>query len=205
MVRVLAAGQGPQGTFRRPSGTPPQPYNQSADPYLTRESMARPRSLQLTLDDLPPEATADGPAALRVTIFNSSLDAGLKQEDIDGIECLSQKLWFIVFKKSQDMRMATDKEITVHGKTAQLKSTERPRPPKPRFIYVKLFGYPLDIDSEILSKSVGVYRELLEVRDDVDHTINIKTGIKTARFASLKEVIPSFIYAGRYHVRTAYQ
>ena len=91
------------------------------------------------------------------------------------------------------------------GKTVQLKSTERPRPPKPRFIYVKLFGYPLDIDPEILSKSIGVYGELLEIRDDINHTINIKTGVKTARFASLKEAMPSFIYAGRYHIRTAYQ
>ena len=190
-MRVLAAGQRPQGTFRGPSGTPPQPYNQSADPYFTLgKSMARPRSLQLVLEDLPPEVTADGLAALRVRIFNSLLDAGLKREEIDGIECLSKKLWFIVFKQSQDMQKATNKDITVLGKTVQLKSTERPRPPKPRFIYVKLFDYPLDIDSEILSKSLGVYGELLEVRDDIDHTINIKTGVKTARFVGLQAAIP---------------
>lgn len=167
--------------------------------------MARPRSLQLTLEDPPDEVTVDGPSALRVTIFNSLLETGIKREEIEGIECLSKKLWFIVFCERAERQRNIGKEITLFEKSYQLQSTDPPRVPRQQYIYVKIFGYPLDIRSDILEQCMQVYGDLIDIRDDVDSTIEIKTGVKTAKFTKLNENIPSFIYAGRYHVRTSYR
>lgn len=166
--------------------------------------MSRPRSLQLLLEDLPADATADGPASLRVVIFNSLMDAGIDRALIEGIECLSKKLWFIVFKERVQRQKYINKDIQLYLKVFTLKSTDVIRPERPRYTYVKVFGYPLDTKADLLEQSLSLYGKLIEVTDDIDTTIMIKTGVKTAKFANLKENIPSFIYAGRYHVRTAY-
>lgn len=167
--------------------------------------MARPRSLQLLLDDLPDEVTVDGPSAVRVTIFNSIVKAGVVHDEIEGIECLSKKLWFVVFCERNQRQKYIDKEIELFGKTFRLKSTDPPRIQRPNYTYVKIFGYPLDTRSDILEQCMRVYGDLMDIRDDIDNTINIKTGVKTAKYTKLNEDIPSFIYAGRYHVRTSYQ
>ncbi|CAB4012145.1 Hypothetical predicted protein [Paramuricea clavata] len=78
--------------------------------------MSRPCSLQLLLEDLPAEATADGPASLRVVIFNSLMDTGIDRALIEGIECLSKKLWFIVFKEQLQRQKYINKDIELHSK-----------------------------------------------------------------------------------------
>lgn len=75
------------------------------------ETMSRTRSLKLTLEDLPVEATADGPAPLRVEIFNSIRASGVETKTIEGIECLSQKLWFVVFYERRHRNIYENKQI----------------------------------------------------------------------------------------------
>ncbi len=59
--------------------------------------MVKLRSLELSLEGLPTEATLDGLVALRLAIFSSLKDAGMDTNTIEGIKCYSKKLWFVVF------------------------------------------------------------------------------------------------------------
>ena len=54
--------------------------------------MQRPRSLRLTLEGLPAEATVDGPAILRKEVYNSLKEANIDVKTIDDIECFSKVL-----------------------------------------------------------------------------------------------------------------
>ena len=84
-------------------------------PPLTGVSDARPRSLVLNLEGIPDEATADGPAVLRKVIFNSLKDGGIDTSKIEGIECFSKTLWYVVFKGRLDKRDAKEKKIELYG------------------------------------------------------------------------------------------
>ena len=64
--------------------------------------MVRPRSLELSLEGLLAEATVDGPVALRVAIYNSLKDAGIEMSTIEGIECYSKIVWYVVFNTRAD-------------------------------------------------------------------------------------------------------
>ena len=166
--------------------------------------MARPRSLVLNLEGLSAEATVDGPAVLRKVIFNSLKDGGIDTSRIEGIECFSKTLWYVVFKGRLDKRDAKDKTIELYGKSFTLNSTEYERP-RIQYTWVRLYGYPLDTDSTFLRKTMEIYGELISLQDEMDGRLQIKTGVKLAQFESLKGNIPSFVHVGRHRVRTAYR
>ena len=166
--------------------------------------MARPRSLFLNLDGIPAEATVDGPAVLRKVIYNSIKEGNVDMKTIDGIECFSKTIWYIVFKTKQARAAAKDTEIELHGQKFKLVSTEYERP-RVTYTWVRLYGYPLDADPTYVEKTMQVYGELVSLTDDIDGRLQIKTGVKIAQFSSLKGNIPSFVHVGRHRVRTAYR
>ena len=161
--------------------------------------MQRPHSLFLSLEGLPAEATADGPAVLRTEIFNSLRETGMNIQSIDGIECFSKVVWYVVFKTRGHREKAKNKKIKLYGMEFNLASTEVERV---YYTWVRLFGYPLDSPIEFLQKTMGLYGDLVAVTDDIDSRLEIKTGIKIAQFKSIKGNIPSFILVGKYRVRT---
>jgi hypothetical protein len=73
------------------------------------------------------------------------------------------------------------------------------------YTYVRVYGYPLDSDTETLKQTMEMYGEMVSLTDDMDGRLDIKTGVRTVKYKKLNEAIPSFIYAGRYQVRTAYK
>jgi len=166
--------------------------------------MSRPRSLLLNLEGLPAEATADGPAVLRKVIYNSLKDGGIKMDTIEGIECFSKVLWYVVFTTRMAKRETKDKTIELYGENYTLSSTEYERP-RVQYTWVRLYGYPLDTDSTYLQKTMSMYGELVSLTDEMDGRLQIKTGVKLAQFTSLKGNIPSFVHVGRHRVRTSYR
>ena len=165
----------------------------------------RPRSLELTLDGLPDEATVDGPVALRVVIFNSLKDAGIAKDSIEGIECFSKTLWYVVFHERATRQKYRELTIKIFEKDYKLKSNEFNFTDRITYTYVRVYGYPLDSDTETLKQTMEMYGEMVSLTDDMDGRLGIKTGVRTVKFKKLNEAIPSFIYAGRYQVRTAYR
>jgi hypothetical protein len=133
------------------------------------------------------------------------VEAGINEQSMEGIDCMGKKFWYIVFYTTQQRTEATGKEIKLHNITFVLKSLDPPRPRRPTYIWVKVFGYPLDTDSQILEHTLSLYGKLVSITDDIDGRINIKTGVKHAQFESLTDNIPSFIYAGKFRVRTVYR
>lgn len=119
---------------------------------------------------------------------------------IDGIECCSKVLWFIETRRQREA--AKDKTLKLHDIEFRFESTEIERP---TYTWVRLFGYPLDSNNDILEKNMRLYGELVSLTDDVDGRLQIKTGVKIAQFKSLKGNIPSYIFAGKYRIRTAYR
>ena len=167
--------------------------------------MVRPRSLELSLEGLPAEATVDGPVALRLAIFNSLKDAGVETSTIEGIECYSKNLWFVVFNTRNDRQKYREHKIKLCEKEFVLNSNEARYISRPTYIFVRAYGYPLDAEREILEQTLSLYGDLVELVDDVDRRMGIKTGVRHAKFSKLNENIPSFIYAGKYQVRTNYR
>jgi hypothetical protein len=165
----------------------------------------RPRSLELTLDGLPDEATVDGPAAFRVVIFNSLKDAGIDKDSIEGIECFSKTLWYVVFHERATRQKYRELTIKIFEKDYKLKSNEFNFTDRITYTYVRVYGYPLDSDTETLKQTMEMYGEMVSLTDDMDGRLGIKTGVRTVKYKKLNEAIPSFIYAGRYQVRTAYK
>lgn len=163
--------------------------------------MNRPRSLLLSLENIPAEATVAGPAVLRREIFNSLRESGIHTQNVEGIECFSKVIWYVVFKTKEQRQQAKNKEIKLHNQVFKLQCNEMERPV---YRWVRIYGYPLDSRDDILKKTMSLYGELLTVTDDVDSMIGIKTGVKVAQFKSLKGNIPSFIYAGKYRVKIMY-
>ena len=167
--------------------------------------MVRPRSLELVLEGLPAEATVDGPVALRLVIFNSLKDAGVDTESIEGIECLSKTLWYIVFNTRINRQKYRDYKINISGKEYTLSSNEMRTTTRPTYIFVRAYGFPLDADRQTLEQTLGLYGDLIEVIDDVDGRLGIKTGVRYAKYSKLNENIPSYIYAGKHQVRINYR
>lgn len=73
----------------------------------------RHRSVFLNLGIPGNEATEDGPAALRVEIFNSLLEIGIDKDAIEGIECISKKKWYIVFFDPSERSKVIGTKITL--------------------------------------------------------------------------------------------
>ena len=167
--------------------------------------MVRPRSLELVLEGLPAEATVDGPVALRLVIFNSLKDAGVDTESIEGIECLSKTLWYIVFNTRIDRQKYRDYKVNISGKEYTLSSNEMRTTTRPTYIFVRAYGFPLDADRQTLEQTLGLYGDLIEVVDDVDGRLGIKTGVRYSKYSKLNENIPSYIYAGKHQVRINYR
>jgi hypothetical protein len=94
------------------------------DLRVSSSNSMRPRSLELTLDELPDEATVDGPAAFRVVIFNSLKDAGIDKDSIEGIECFSKTLWYVVFHERATRQKYRELTIKIFEKDYKLKSNE---------------------------------------------------------------------------------
>jgi hypothetical protein len=117
------------------------------------------------------------------------MDAGIDRALIEGIECLSKKLWFIVFKERVQRQKYINKDIQLYLKVFTLKSTDVIRPERPRYTYVKVFGYPLDTKADLLEQSLSLYGKLIEVTDDIDTTIMIKTSRNTAKQARSVECV----------------
>ncbi|CAB4042080.1 zinc finger CCHC domain-containing 3-like [Paramuricea clavata] len=90
--------------------------------------MQRPRSLRLTLEGLPAEATVDGPVILRKEIYYSLKEGNIVVKTNDGIECFSKVLWFIVFEIQRQREAAKDKTLKLHNIEFHLESTKIERP-----------------------------------------------------------------------------
>ena len=166
--------------------------------------MLRYRSVLLTLEDLPAEATVDGPPLLRMEILNALVASNTLKDDIEGIECMSQTRWYIVFNTEAVRNQNIGKTIKLFDKEFTLAHPNPPRPKKPRFIHVRVFGYPLDSDRETLRKAMNYYGELSHINDLIDQRLNLKTGVKELVYTELGHEIPSFVYVGRHQVRTSY-
>ena len=79
-----------------------------------------------------------------------------------------------------------------------LKSNDARYTARPNYIFVRIYGYPLDADRETLEQTLGLYGDMVDLTDDVDGRMGIKTGVRHARFSKLNENIPSFIYRINY-------
>lgn len=157
------------------------------------------------MEGLPEEATADGPSALRVAIYNGLKNANVDTSTIEGIECFSKSAWFIVFTTKENRNKYRDLGLRIYDKDFILRSGDYRAQQRVYFTYVRIYGFPLDADSEVLKQTLALYGDLNDLSDETDKRINIKTGVKIGKFTKLNENIPSFIYAGRYQVRTAYR
>jgi hypothetical protein len=130
--------------------------------------MVRPRSLELSLEGLPAEATVDGPVALRVAIYNSLKDAGIEMSTIEGIECYSKIVWYVVFNTRADRQKYKEQKIKLHRQEYELKSNEARFTARPTYIYVRAYSYPLDADRDTLQQTPSLYGDLVELTDDMD-------------------------------------
>ena len=156
----------------------------------------------MNLEGLPAEATEDGPAVLRREMYNSLKTAGVNMTTVEGIECFSKQSWYIVFKTRTAKESYKSKTINLHEKEFKLSSMDIERI---NYTWVRIFAYPLDANSDFLTKTMQLYGDLVSITDDVDGRLNIKTGIKHAQFKTINKNIPSYIYAGKYRVRISYK
>ena len=83
--------------------------------------MARPRFLLLTLEGLP-EATASGLAVICKVTKNSLKEGRINMDNIEGIECFSKTLWYVVFTIRLAKRGKKRKTIELYGNTHTLSS-----------------------------------------------------------------------------------
>lgn len=165
--------------------------------------MARYRSVLLSLEGNE-KAAEDGPTVLRIEILNSLLEAGIERDTVEGIESVSRNKWFVVFAKQGDRNTAIGKSIDLNGKSVELKHPFPTRSrPQQRYKRVRVFGYPLDSDREILRKSIAFFGDIKYINDMYDRNCQIKTGVREV-VIELKHQIPSYIYAGKTQVRTDY-
>ena len=124
---------------------------------------------------------------------------------LEGIECYSKTVWYVVFNTRADRQKYKEEKIKLHGQEYELKSNQARFTARPTYIYVRAYGYPLDADRDTLQQTLSLYGDLVELTDDMDGRLGIKTGVRYAKFSKLNENIPSYIYAGQYQVRTGYK
>ena len=162
----------------------------------------RSRSLLLTTK-LEEAATDDGPI-LRIEVLTSLQAAGISKESIDGIEYQSKIKWFVVFKDAETRNKNIDTQITIRQETYAL---EHPNPAyQKRQTQVKVYGYPLDSDTQLLARVLGYYGPVKGMKDMVDKSCDIKTGVKDV-LIELKQsnALPSYISVGKHQVRLEYR
>lgn len=164
--------------------------------------MARQRSCLLSLEDAD-GATVDGPRVIRLDILNALEQAGISRDILDGIESSSKNKWFIVFKTTYERYISIGKTITIGEKDHILRHPIPTRPKEQKYTKVRIFGFPLDSDTELLEKVLAFYGKIKSITDIYDHTCDLKTGVKYA-LIELKHEIPSFVFVGKHQVRTDY-
>ena len=169
--------------------------------------MLRARSALLVLEDSTDGATEAGPPVLRLDILKSLLDKGIAQEEIEGIEYVNPKRWFIVFGETKTRDKNVGLKIVLNEKTVEL---QHPFPPKqsnprtPRYIHVHLSEDPLDSENELLEQVMQYYGPIHHLSELKDRQCNLKTGVRDIAYNKLNKEIPSFIYIGRHQVRCSY-
>ena len=170
--------------------------------------MLRSRSALLSLEGLPDErVTAVGPPALRLEILTSLLGVGIERDTIEGIECMSKTRWYVVFIDQKNRNDNLNKEITIYETQQKL---VHPNPPKPKqyrpsLIYVRVYGYPLDSDSDLLERAMRYYGPIAHTKEFVDRQCELKTGVRGIAYRSLTHAIPSYLYVGKHQVRCHYE
>lgn len=140
---------------------------------------------------------------LRVEILTAILELGFTKEDIEGIEYRSAKKWFVVFANQGKRNLAVGKTVQLHEKEVILEHPNPIRRRENKYTKVRVFGFPLDSEKELLRKALAFYGEVRWIKDLTDNSCDIKTGIREA-LIEIKHQIPSYLYAGKYQIGTEY-
>lgn len=168
--------------------------------------MSRARSALLVLEETTAGATADGSVIHRLDILKCLLDQDVNQENLEGIEYVSPTKWFIVFKTEYLRAAHLGFKIETKGYTGTLVHPFPPKakPNKPKYTHVHVTGYPLDSDTGVLMQAMRFYGTIKEIKELVDSSCDMKTGVRDVVFSVLAKPIASYIYAGKYQVRCNY-
>ena len=164
--------------------------------------MDRNRSVLISLGDTG-GATVDNPTVLRTEILNALVEINYDKEDIEGIECSGSNRWYVVFQRSCTRSLAVGKKLKIGENEFVLR---HPNPQKPRaksYTTVRVYGYPLEADREILKKALLYYGDVKSARDLTDPVCDVKTGVRELKM-DLKRQIPSFIFTGKHQIKTTY-
>lgn len=164
--------------------------------------MERNRSVLISLGDTG-AATADNPTVLRTEILNALNDIDIAKDDIEGIESYSKNRWYVVFHRNCTRTLAVGRIIELDGKRFALEHPNPPRKRQQRYTTVRVYGYPLEGDRETLKKALQFYGDIKSATDMYDRVCEVKTGVREV-IMELKHQIPSFIFAGKYQVKTTY-
>ena len=171
----------------------------------------RPRSLLLDLTRLNGKAdeTADnseneGPV-YRAEIVLALEEAGIKKEDIYGLEAPWKNKYYVVFKSSQMRHSKIDKAVKIRDAYFHLKLPYPPQQARTQKTRVRIYGYPLDESTKNLETVLRQYGsfEAESTKDLIDWTVDLKSGIKEL-YMDINKAVPSYITVGRYKVKIGY-
>lgn len=166
----------------------------------------RPRSLLLDLTNLNETANNedDGPV-YRAEIVLALEEAGIKKDEIYGLEAPWKNKYYVVFKSSQLRHSQIDKAIKIRESYYNLKLPYPPQQARPQKTRVRIYGYPLDEESKNLETVLRQYgrAKAESTKDLTDWTVDLRSGIKEI-YMDIDKAIPSYITVGRYKVKVSY-
>ena len=167
----------------------------------------RPRSLLLDLTRLN-EKTDDedneGPV-YRAEIVLALEEAGIKKEEIYGLEAPWKNKYYVVFKSSQQRYSKIDKAVKIRDTYYHLKLPYPPQQTRVQKTRIRIYGYPLDEPTknlETVLKQYGSF-EAESTKDLTDWSVDLRTGIKEL-YMDIQKAVPSYITVGRYKVKISY-
>lgn len=102
-------------------------------------------------------------------------------------------------------RVAVGKKIKLHDQEFLLQNPNPPRDRLARLTKMRVYGYPLDSETETLKKTFAYYGKITTLKDLTDRACEVKTGVQELSFVKVDHEIPSYIYAGKHQVRCDYQ
>ena len=167
----------------------------------------RPRSLLLDLTRLN-EKTDDldneGPV-YRAEIVLDLEEAGIKKEEIYGLEVTWKNKYYVVFKSSQLRCSKIDKAVKIRDTFYHLKLPYPPQQTRVQKTRICIYGYPLDEPTKNLETVLRQYGsfEAESTKDLTYWSVDLRTGIKEL-YTDIQKAIPSYITVGRYKVKISY-
>ena len=163
--------------------------------------------------DLEPIFAADNTGAtavssvLRTEVLAALIEAGIDKDTVYGIEATWQKKYFVVFEDKVHRNRNVGKLIRIRDIPISLRHPNpqyyQPRENKTR---VRIFGYPLDAETEHLEKYLAIYGTFKSgsIIELTDRTCDLRTGARQV-FMKIDKSIPSYIHVGPHVARVSYE